>query len=455
MSETYQVGFDRQVITPDEPIPLGGYSNEPQRYMKAITEDICVTCTAITDSSDTSIMLVGLDFLRVNDHIGEPGREIISRLTGIPEHQIFFCATHTHSGPGLDKEDWPEVQRYRQKVFEKMELAAKNAWEDRKPSRLYAGSVETENLNFVRHYIGISKTTGEYGYLGDGFGNPKDKDIISHATPVDPTLHVLQFKRDGGKEVVLANFRAHAHFTGGSYKYDLSSDFPWAFRKALEAMRDCHAFYLQGACGNVNEKSRIGLEQKFMTCRSHGMALAAYAENCLSLRMQPVEAGKIKVLQKVFYGEINHSMDHLADKAWEIRDYWNRTFDKATAMEMARPLGIRSVYHANAIKQNSMHRKKDGKMILNAVQLSDELAFVTFPGELFDVLGQQVEDRSPYQKTLLLGYSHHHVGYLPSMVAYKYSSYETDTTRFAPGTGETVVDQWVAMLRELKADNGK
>lgn len=119
MDQKYLAGFDRQVITPDEPIPLGGFSNEVARYMKAITEDICVTCLAITDAEDTTVMLVDMDLMRVNDHIGEPGRRLISRVTGIPEDKIIMCATHTHSAPGLDKPDWPEIQRYTKKSLKK------------------------------------------------------------------------------------------------------------------------------------------------------------------------------------------------------------------------------------------------------------------------------------------------------------------------------------------------
>ena len=453
MKEQYYVGYNRQVITPDEPIPISGYSNEPQRSMKAITEDICITCLAITDWLDTTIMIVGMDFMRVNDYIGEKGRALIHNVTGIVEDHIFMCATHTHSSPGLDKEDWPEIRRYAQKVFEKMEQAAVAAMEDRKPSNLFEGSVETKFLNFVKHYVCKDKLTGEYCIVGDCFGDETNKDILRHTTEVDPTLHVLQFKREGGKDVVVANFRAHPHFTGGVKKYDLSSDYPGAFRMVLEKMRECNALFLQGACGNVNEKSRIGAERTFQTCRSHAMALAAYTENCLSFRMKPVEPAPIKTLQRVFYGPINHTMDHLAEEAWKIRSFWNETFDTKKAMEMAAPLGIRSVYHANAIKANSERTDEDGKMILNAVQLGKELAFVTFPGELFDTLGARVEDSSPYGRTLVLGYSHHHVGYLPSMVAYKYSCYETDITRFAPGTGEKMADTHVDMLNELKNSN--
>ena len=71
-------------------------------------------------------------------------------------------------------------------------------------------------------------------------------------------------------------------------------------------------------------------------------------------------------------------------------------------------------------------------------------------GELFDSLSVRMEDGSPFKTTLLLGYCYHHINYLPSMAAFKYGSYEVDTTRFKPGTGEEVADTYVQMLKELK-----
>ena len=90
-------------------------------------------------------------------------------------------------------------------------------------------------------------------------------------------------------------------------------------------------------------------------------------------------------------------------------------------------------------------------MILNAVSIGDDLAFVTFPGEMYDSISVRMEENSPFKTTLMLGYCHHHIGYLPSAVAYKYTSYETDITRFQAGTGEEVADTYVKMLKELKA----
>ena len=108
-------------------------------------------------------------------------------------------------------------------------------------------------------------------------------------------------------------------------------------------------------------------------------------------------------------------------------------------------------YLANPHSPSNMKLEdKDVRMTVNAVSIGDEIAFVTFPGELFDALGVRMEENSPYKTTMLLGYSHHHVSYLPSMVAYKYTSYETDITRFAPGEGEKLADVYVQMLNQLK-----
>jgi len=144
-------------------------------------------------------------------------------------------------------------------------------------------------------------------------------------------------------------------------------------------------------------------------------------------------------------------MDHLAPIAKELRQQWNKDFDTAKLKERALPLGIRSQFHAGAIWWNSERTKEeDGWIILNAVAIGDAFAFVTFPGEMYDSISVRMEENSPFFTTMMLGYCYHHLGYLPSRVAYKYTSYETDITRFAAGTGEQVADTQVKMLEELK-----
>ena len=444
-------GYARQVVEPTESIPLSGFSNELKRFHTAMTEDICVTSVALSDANDTTILVIGADICTAGPIIAVPARKLVSEATGLAEDHIFIAATHSHSAPGLAKQELPAIQKYTQQLFDAFVETAKDALADRKPATMKAGSIETKGLNFIKHYKAIDPATGELHVIGDQYGTAKGKLLQDHMTQVDPTLHVVQFLREGAKPIVFANFRAHPHFTGGYTKYDLSSDYIGAFRMALEAMYDCHALYLQGACGNVNSSTRLTAERLYTTCRSHGTALAAATLECLGKHMTEVESAPITTKQVNFYGQIKQVDEELAEAARMVRKIWDETYDRDLCVEKGMPYGIHGPYHAGALLANlNRTTEKDGLMVLNAVTLGKELAFVTFPGEMYDTISMRMEDNSPFKTTLMLGYCYHHIGYLPSAAAYKYGSYEVDVTRFAPGTGETVADTYVEMLKELK-----
>ena len=451
MEEIIRVGYARQEVAPDEPIALTGYSNEPVRIHQEIAQPICVTAVAVSDSDDTTILMVGMDICTVAPTV-HARLEEVSQAVGIPKERIYMAATHTHASPSVGHaEQFESSKRYLDKFIAATILVCKEALADRKNAQMYTGSIETSNMNFVKHYKCARKDDNAVCYVGDCFGDGPAVVYQEHATVADPTMHVLRFTREGGKDVVVANFRAHPHFDGGSKEYKLSSDYIGAFRRALEAMVDCHAVYFQGASGNINSFSRMPSERRYTTAVSYGLGLAGFCAECLAKRMTKVPTGKIRTKQLTFYGEINHAMDHLAPIAKELRQQWNKDFDTAKLKERALPLGIRSQFHAGAIWWNSERTKEeDGWMILNAVAIGDEFAFVTFPGEMFDSISVRMEENSPFYTTMMLGYCYHHLGYLPSRVAYKYTSYETDITRFAAGTGEQVADTHVQMLTELK-----
>lgn len=252
------------------------------------------------------------------DPIATEGRKRVCQATGLPEDRVFIAGTHSHSAPAYTRSEFDCIGWYVEKLLKGLEQAAAGAMADLKPARIFTGSIETENLNFVKHYKMRDNTTGEISCIGDQYGTDKGKTSVDHMTKADPTLHVVQFVREGGKDVVIANFCAHPHFTGGYTKYDLSSDYIGAFRMALEAMFDCHAVYFQGACGNLNSSSRMSGERRYTNCRSYGMALAASAVECLGKYMKPVVPTPIKTKQLQFYANINHTMNHLAQEGQRI-----------------------------------------------------------------------------------------------------------------------------------------
>ena len=130
--------------------------------------------------------------------------------------------------------------------------AAEDALADRKPATMFAGKSETDGINFVRHYY-----MDDGSVVTDNHGTTAGKKILSHTTEVDEEMRVLVFKREGGKDVVLANWQSHPHITGGSTKTSFSADIIGMFRMYLEQETDCLFAYYQGGAGNINPNSRI------------------------------------------------------------------------------------------------------------------------------------------------------------------------------------------------------
>ena len=449
----FKAGFNRQVLNPTEPVPLAGYVNDGSRYHETIRHDICATCVALSDGEDT-VLLIGFDVTVAGTEFSQLLRERLEKETGIPQDKMYLAGTHTHAGPGLGEQaiqrQFAAIERYWVQFADGVSEAARLAIADMKPASICVGSIETNNLTFVKHYKMCDKASGEVSYIGDVFGTQQGKSFLGHATEVDRSLHLVKFAREAGKDIVLSNFRGHPHFDGGGQNHVLSSDFIGAYRKALESMVDCDVLYLQGASGNVNTSTRLEDERRYTCSTSHGMALAAYAIECLSRYMIPLEAGKLRTKQVEIYGDKAEVDPEILQGAREVTKMWVETHNLELCKAAAEERGMRSSYQALAIVGRAEREQKDLKMVLNALAIGDKLAIVTFPGELFENLAARVEDQSPFDHTLVMGYAHHQVGYLPAMSAFKYTSYETDITRFTPGTGEIVADKYIEMLKELK-----
>lgn len=451
-AEGFAVGFSRKIINPTTSVPLAGYSNALDRYMQSIGQDITCTAVAISDGEGNEILLISADLTNSQEAVTDMVRQNISEKTGIPVDNIVIAATHTHSAPDMTHRTLPEQAAYIELMSAQMLSAALEALDDRTPASMHTGQIETENLNFVRHYLVEDKLSGEVTVAGDHFGSFENATILGHASEGDPTLHLIRFKRDGAEDIVLANWAAHPHFTGGATKYVLSADFVAPFRETLEDMTGSHVVFFQGAAGDLNETTRINSERRTSDHRTYGALLAGYADTCLKNNMKEIPTGPIMTLQFDFYGQINHSQDHLYTAAKVVNAQWVQTYSMTDCKPLMEPFGIRSVYQANAIVSNYSRTEKDGRMDLKAIAIGNEVALLTFPGELFSGLYTSIEKQSPFETTLLFGYADQHVSYLPTQAAYEYTCYESDITRFAPGTGEQVQQQYMDMLEQLRKE---
>ncbi len=447
MENRFSVGFADVIITPDEPMPLGGYGASSWRKHEKVLEDIHAIGTAMTDETGKTVVFMTIDATRAYFEVVPEARKMVSQATGLPVESVMITCTHTHSGPDLTNTDEEAVQRYIPRLQAWLVECAKAALEDRKAASISVGDIEAMGLNFVKHYYNVEN--GEKKFFGDNFGKHVMDETTRHTTEADPTLHLVRFTREGGKDVVLANWRAHPQLTGGSKIKNLSADFPAPFREILGAQMNCHVHFLQGAAGNINPKSRIPGEQYSLDHRVFGARLAYFAVKCLEENMKTVPAGRIRTCHVDFAGKVNHSMDHKREEAAMVWRHFATTGDREGTAALCKEHGFASVYHAGSVSAKAASPETID-LDLNAIAVGDHLAFVTAPNELFDTNSVYTEEHSPFAMTFTCGYANGHWFYIPSQYGFDYSCYESHVSRFAPGTGEEISGQFLKMLAELK-----
>ena len=228
-TKRYLVGYGRTDITPKESVPLSSYGNSDRYMSRAVANEFYSSCFAVTDPAGNTILLMTTDLSRGWRHIVLPVRKMICERTGIPEDRIMIAGSHTHRAPEMGNLKHPAIQRYIPYLEEQMTLSAQIALNDRRPARIFIGEIEAKGLNFVKHYYNVTPD-GVKHYFGDCHGNPVIDATTRHATDADPTMHIVQFLREGAKDLVLVNWRAHPHIYCQKTMHDLTTDFIGVFR---------------------------------------------------------------------------------------------------------------------------------------------------------------------------------------------------------------------------------
>lgn len=436
----FRVGYARVDITPQNPVGLTCYGNTSERIYKNILDYLYLTCVAITDADDNTVLLMSIDLTGLATVSANTVLTKVSEVTGVPKENITLSGTHTHSGP--------EFGAVATQVNKLVGEVAQAAMDDRSYADMYIGSTNTVGLNFVRHYV-----MNDGSVVGDNHGDPTGKTYTGHVSEADSQLQLIQFKReDGKKDVIMANWQAHASITGGSTKYDLSADYVGAFRDCMEKELDCQFAYYQGAAGNLNATSRIGDENANTTnpknYRVHGEMLTNHAKDALA-NMTAVKPGLIKVHTEEYIGECQHADGELVNYASLVIAYYDEGHTAAETQVYAQQYSIASYYHAKAISGRSANGETD-TIPITSIKLGN-VGLATIPGELFDVSGMYIKENSPFDMTFVMGYCNGAVSYLPTADAYEYGCYEADIGKFVPGTAEALAERHVEILNELFA----
>lgn len=448
MSIQMKAGFARTDITPPYAVPLGGYGNSVSRISQNVLDPLLATCVAVSDG-ETAALFFHLDLCGFPNECVAFCKETLEARLGIPQDQITFTVTHTHSAPDMVSED-ERIKTYIAEILQPRIIAvAVDALDDLDDATLSVGSGRTEKLNFVRRYL---LSDGSYG--GDNFGDFKNNTILGHESEADSTMQLVCWNRTNKKSIVMANFQGHPHRTSGYTAYDVSSDLIHHFRLKAEADNDILFAFYQGCGGNINSHSRIpeentpeyyqeGMRKDYV---GHGHRLAN-AFSAILPTVRPVKTGKIHATSKIFEGKVNHETDCLLDKATEVNTLWkNKQYDEAHAL--AKEYGFNSVYHCSAIIRRSKMPETHSYRI-GALAIGD-FAFVWAPNELYDTTGIYLKAVSPFELTFVCGYTNGTGnGYMPTVKAFAHGGYGCDTCRFPSGTAEILANELLGLMVQL------
>lgn len=433
----FKVGYAKVDITPTTPVDLWGYAQPAGQRMSTdgYLDYIYLTCVAITDAEGNTVLMYGADLGDMEASVVEKIKPSIAKATGVSAEYMFFNATHTHSAPDCEN-IVPELQKAAVK-------AAEDAIADQKAAEMYFGTATTNAVSFVRHYFeknGASVT--------DNHGNTTNPDLDRHTSEVDREMRVLQFKRDGSKDILLVNWQCHPHLTGGPQKYSISADIVGAMRTELEK-EDYLVAYYQGGAGNLNPTSRFADEMINTTndYKVTGKHLATAAKEALTSTTK-LNTGAIQVTTETYRARSNKEDLDKVDEAQQVVDYFKAGHTATECKPLAESLGLYSYYHANNLL-NRGARPDYVDLEISVITFGD-FAWYTMPGELFDTTTKYIRDNSPYDYNFTAAYTNGYFGYFPSQEAWEYGCYESDTAPTEPGTAEGFAIRLLEMVAEHK-----
>ena len=461
--DTLAVGVSRQDITPDHPI--GAHINgggDPNRLAEGILDDLTITCIAITDKENNTILFYSQD---IHNPVGSwttTYRENISQATGVPVDHIFMTATHTHSSlMPTDTTNANNIE-FTEKYEAAIIAAAQEAMADRVPSQMYCSEVDAKEANngqamaFVRHLL-----MKDGSVFGSNFGKYNYAMIAGFPYEADNEAQLIKFVREGKNGVLMMNWPAHSTFHGTTTLRNISADYPAYVRHYIEENTDyTFALFLSGAGDQTPHSSLYPQANHGLECDAYGAALGKIIADytAVDANFRQVTDDVIKLQNKVLTVDTNKIPDELAALALKAKDVYDYFLEngQTAGTEYAVQQGFQSCYEARSFVSR-LKLEDTAEIPLDVLSLGN-MAFAIARYEISGGSSKAIKDAfkngSDYTMAFMVGYCNDNLGYIPNEMNYEYnngrSSYEAYDCHYAKGTCELLTDTYIQMIKDLK-----
>lgn len=438
-----QAGVAVVDITPPRGYRMAGYFNE--RFNTG-THDPLQAKAIFLREGDEQAALVFCDLVGIAREVSGRARELAAKKTGIPAANILIAATHSHTGPlymgalrqyfhdqtvATKGEDPHEKMDYPAVLAERLADAIDKARKSAQPVALAAGVARQEGLSFNRRF-----------HMKDGpvrFNPGKlNPNIVRPAGPIDPDVGLLRV-RAGDKDLALLTvFALHLDTVGGT---EYSADYPFYLERKLRPVLGSEGVTLFGAgtCGDINhiDVSNKAPQKGQLEAARIGSTLGDTVRDALP-KLSPVRSPRLAVRRAIVQAPLQkYSAEAIAQARKDMAKIGTRELPFLKQVETYKIVSLQ------------MQPAETLPMEVQVFRLSDDVALVGLPGEIFVDLGLAIKKASPFRVTLVIELCNDAPGYVPTVKAFKEGSYETVNSRIQSGGGEKLVEAATRLLKEL------
>ncbi|MDB6123792.1 MAG: hypothetical protein JWQ71_2785 [Pedosphaera sp.] len=433
-------------ITPPAGHRMAGYYDE---RLATGTHDPLKAKAIVLQQGSEKIALVFCDLVGLSLNITTNARAAASKITGIPVSHIVIAATHSHTGPLFDDvrrfyfhkaavekygKDPQEKIYYPKFLEERLTKVIAQANNNLTPAELNAGVATQEGIPYNRrYYMKNGRVAFNPGQL--------NTNIVSPAGPVDHDVGILEVTNLKKNKTIggLTVFAMHADTIGGT---EWSADYPFFIQQTLRKSFGPNyiSAFGAGTCGdlnqiNVNVKEPV---KGFEVAESLGNRIGKTVLNAQK-DLQPITQPTLSVkgitlqlpLQDVSAEDLEAAQKNIYRLGDDKLDFYAK---------------VRAVKALDLTTRGT----KTWPMEVQVFRLDADTAIACLPAEIFVEFGLAIKKQSPFKKTIVISICNDRPCYIPTLKAFKEGSYETVNSRLKPGTGETLVETAVKLLKELK-----
>ena len=430
-------GFFKQDITPPAGLRMEGKAHE--RIAQNAVDPLNIRAIAFEDN--------GLAVVLVFDLCGMPQgqcnviRDYVAEKLGVNRKDIFVSCTHTHTGPVIFTDTFIADDDYVASLPRLALCAAQGAVRDLKDASVSGAQSTLEKVTFVRRYR-----------MKDGSvrTNPwKDPNVVGPMTPADETIRLVKFQRENADDIILVNFQCHPDVMNTK---GYSADYPGIVCDTLErALPGTKCIYFNGTCGDLNH---IDIHcPDWDPCTGPGQAEYmgfSIAGKILSMytKARPIETGPVRTEEKLVTIRLRSPEPERLPEAKEIQRLHEAGLDDQIpfqGMEL-----ITAIFESKQIIERCAPGYQSEKTVSVSGLAMGDICLICIPGEGFCEIGRQIRETSPFRMQLTLEQCNGDEGYFPMQDAFEVNGYESRTSPFVPGIGESLVDAGKEVAQNLR-----